>query len=517
MSGPPLTRVLLTTLTVVLATFGLTAPAQAAAETGTVTGRLTDAAGKPLADWTVTAVPPPPWDNDTVRFIGRTGADGRYTLPDVRPGTYLVRFSSAAENRAQYAYGKVGSAEATRFTVTAGGTLAVDDALLPAATVTISAVDAATGAPVSNFCADLAGPQDAESCTAGSQLTLGNLAGGTYRGTVRPRRGSLHRPGDVTVTVAPGDAAQAVARLALGGAVRATVTDRATGAPVAGACVMPVAPRSGDLGDGTCTDESGVVRTPVLAPGVYQLFVTGPYDWDAQKQAYGHQWLGRTGGTGDRRAAARITVPAGTVATAPTVLLDRPGVVTGTVTARVDGAPVPGATVSFHAWDHRVGPHWSVTADAAGRYTIDTLGPYRWPLMVDAPGFPRQWSGGTGNRLRATTTPVAAGGTTTFDIALAPGVAGLTGTVTTAAGPASSGTVTAYNAVTGDRIGHAVIAADGRYDLVVPAGEAVKLGYEVPTGDGHITGWHDGAGSLDDAAVVGVRRTGTRTVDITVR
>src|SRR5436190_22656406 len=81
--------------------------------------------------------------------------------------------------------------------------------------------------------------------------------------------------------------------------------------------------------------------------------------------------------------------------------------ITGQVTTRADGLPVPGAVVSV------VGVDASATTDAAGRYSLHlpraTAAGARLQLQVEAPGL-----------ARATTDIVVTGPALTWDAALAP-------------------------------------------------------------------------------------------------
>src|SRR5207247_8434869 len=95
---------------------------------------------------------------------------------------------------------------------------------------------------------------------------------------------------------------------------------------------------------------------------------------------HGAQWVGPHGGVGSRSAALVVAPAAGGTA-AVTVRYDGAHTVTGTVTDRGSGAPVAGATVSTFMFTSEA------ITDAAGRYTIDRLGPYRWTLVFTHPAY----------------------------------------------------------------------------------------------------------------------------------
>lgn len=302
--------------------------------------------------------------------------------------------------------------------------------------------------------------------------------------------------------------------LAPQGRVSATVVDRATGQPVAGACIALIVPGRGGLPDGcgNVTDERGRVLTYPVAPGTYQAFVFPP-------EGYGYQWAGHIGGTGDQREAARIVVRAGRVAQAPPVRLDPAGTVGGVVSGPA-GAPVPGANVAITAWGFGVGPGaGSVTADEQGRYELGGLGPYEWPLLVTpSAGLPRQWSGGAGNRFRAETVPVRAGETTTYDFGLVPGST-LRGEVAVPGAEAAEfWRITAVNAVTGDQMGVADSTGPGdpAYEMPLAGPQPVKISWDVLIGAEDRSGWWADAADITTATPVRVPASGSRTLDLTI-
>ncbi|WP_083971019.1 carboxypeptidase-like regulatory domain-containing protein [Actinoplanes awajinensis] len=310
-----------------------------------------------------------------------------------------------------------------------------------------------------------------------------------------------------TALSAVGLGAPVQAGTAPGGRVAVTVVNRATGNPVADACVVLVQPGQGGLPDGCgdVTDQQGRVTTGRVQAGTYQMFVFTP-------TGYGYQWAGANGGTGDQRDAARIQVRAGQTSQAATVRLDRPGAITGVVRDPA-GAPVPAADVSITAWGFGVGPSLgAVTADDQGRYRLDVLGPYSWPLSVTSGGvLPRQWSGGVGNRFQADRVRVRAGQDTTHDLTLARGGL-LRGGVTVRGGAAvDSWRLTAVNAVTGDQIGVADsgTAEDRSYAMPLAGPQSIKVRWSVQAGGESRSGWAR-------TAPVRVAGSGTRTLDVTI-
>jgi len=479
--------------------------------TGSIAGRFTDQAGKGLPNYGVVVTA---GGDDSSYYSTETDADGNYRLDTILIGQYLVIFTDPRTGRRQFAYGKGNADDADRITVAAGETTTVNDTQVPGAKIRVKAKDAKTGAAVSGFCVTLTGPSDGGACSDGTEVVIGDLAAGRYDVSVLPKEGSLYLAAHIEVTATAGQTTTRSVPLTLGGAIRVTVTNRATGKPVADACVDAVAPGSRGLADGFgyCTDASGKLQTAGLPAGTYNLFVMAP-----DGSPLGHQWVGSSRGTGDQGAAAKITVKAGKRTNAPAVRLDKAGSITGAVTRATDGSRVTEANVAYSAWDFGTGPSHGVDVDENGRYTLNRLGPYEWPLVFTARDLPRQWSGGTGNRLQAEKVKVKAGGTVTYNAALKLGGI-VTGTVTVNSGTIEMGRLTAVNAVTGDPIGVADFDAAGTYQMKIIGPQPVKIRYYVLLTDNRqIEGWYDGVDDMAHATSVSVPGSGEKKLDLVAR
>lgn len=90
-----------------------------------LTGRLVDAAGAPVADAEVHLVTLSAQD-----FAATTDADGSYRLDKLAPGAVKVYFRPA-DGRVQWAYQKLSYDEADEFTLALGTVTTVNDQLLP--------------------------------------------------------------------------------------------------------------------------------------------------------------------------------------------------------------------------------------------------------------------------------------------------------------------------------------------------------------------------------------------------
>ncbi|WP_212825209.1 carboxypeptidase-like regulatory domain-containing protein [Polymorphospora rubra] len=469
--------------------------------TGSIAGRFLDRSGGPLPDVSVevTGAGSTSW--------ATTDSTGAYRVDDLSTGDdYRVAFSDQNRTWRQYATGRTGPQDADRYPVTDGGTTVVDDQLLPAGGLQVTARDSATGLPVSDYCLYLEGAGSRNLCTDDGSLSFTDLAPGTYSGSTDTAGDYL--PQQVPVTVQSGETTTLEIVFVLGGTITALVTDAATGTPLADACVAVARAGTGVLRpDGYhCTDSTGTVSAPRLAPGDYNVFVKAP-----DGSGLGAQWVGTTGGTGDAVTARRITVSSGATATVAPAL-DPAGTITGQVRSASGGALITSGVVALYPHDHSGNGVVGTAVDGQGRYTIDWLGPYRWPLVFDVPDHARQWSGGTGNRLLAQKTQVTAGATATYDVHLRVGTV-VTGVVRDQAGqPRAGAGVYAYNAVTGEEVGRGGGASG--YRMLVVGPQLIKIKSEVHNGYGHDTVWYDDDGSFAAARTVLISGTGTRTLDI---
>jgi len=142
--------------------------------TGRVSGRLTDAAGDPVARAAV-VVADPYRDRD---FVATTDDDGGW-FRTVWPGTYTVRYETGSQ--VQWATGAESPQAADPVTVAANGETVVDDALRPPGALTVTAVDARTGAAVASFCADVHTRYVfQQGCTENGAVDIPALGAGSY-------------------------------------------------------------------------------------------------------------------------------------------------------------------------------------------------------------------------------------------------------------------------------------------------------------------------------------------------
>lgn len=431
---------------------------------GSLSGKFIDQAGQPVSGVEVSLYTS---RQSYALYAGRTNANGVFRVSTLLAGTYQVGFEDG--DRVQYFRGKLRIEDADPVVVHGGESTQITEKRLGTGSVRITAVDAVTGAPVPNFCVS-------GECGSGT-VTISDLPRGKHELYMYIPDGTYHSK-DLGVWVGAGKVTERTVKLRPAAVITATVVDSDTGRPVADVCLAAFRAREASLidGYGNCSDRNGRVRVGSLNPGDYRLFV------DPLNPTYGRQWVGPNGGTGDEREAAVVTATAGQTVAGPQIKLDRAGTITGRVTDASTGEPIEHAWVSVLTGHPGVGVSDAIT-DADGRYTLERLGPYQWPVETHAVRFASQWSGGAPSRYTATPISVTAGGSTTYDVALTAGTA-VSGTFTNAEGiPFENGYVLARNAETGDIAG-AVWMTDGQFTMRVTGPQRIYFTYNVTFQDG---------------------------------
>jgi|GEM_PF-710070 len=475
-------------------------------DTGTVSDRLVDASGNPVSGAGVDL------QNNQHFFQGRTDENGAYEVAAF-PGVY--RLSFATEHGQQWARGKSTAGEGDLITVTANETTVVDDTLAATGSITVTARDAATGQPFTDFCvfSSVGG-----SCAENGVVTFPAVLPGRHQVFVLPNDQSYMFVNVSPVVVRSGENTATVVDIVKWATITTSVVDASTGAPVQGACVEPVRPLTPTrLGGGAlfCTDADGSLTLPFVEPGTNNLFAWAPFNSD-----YGHQWVGSTGGTGAQAKARLVTLKSGQSVTLPPIRLDRAGSISGTITDKVTGAPLRDAVAGLSSMSGGAGPTRSHTfTDSHGRYTLGNLGPYDWTLFFGRHGYASEFSGGVANRFLAKGVKVNVDQTTPHNVRLRKGTR-LTGNVVGPNGePAGlfGARITVINALTGDEMGVNDTAANSSYEVGVLGPQIVKLHYFANIIGAQYQGYYRDAGDLAHATPVVIPASGTKTLNITVR
>ncbi|MGW3786156.1 MSCRAMM family protein [Micromonospora chokoriensis] len=430
---------------------------------GVLTGRFTTTAGQPLDRASVNIGSA----NDYGIMWQQTDSNGEFTA-QLLQGSYQVKFSTSS--REQYYRGKLTAEDANLVQVRGGRQTSIADSLLDTGSIAISAVDSVSGAKVTNFCTDT-------QCSNGSStMIISGLPAGRHDLRVyAPDK--LYFSRDLNrVRVEAKGTTRLTVKLRPGAVITSTIVNRLTGTPLSSVCLDAFLPKQAAArgGYGECSDRNGQIKVGPLTAGSYKLFAV------PQDDAYGRQWVGTDGGTGDERQATTVVATVGQVTTGPQVRIDRAGTVTGTVTEAATGKPIKGVGVSALTSHPGIGAD-DATTDENGVYTVHRLGPYAWPLVYGDEQYAREWSGDKLSRFTATPVTVTAGATTTQDAQLGKGLE-LTGTFRTPDGtPFTDGWILARSVDTGDITGNGQIV-DGQFAIRLNGPQRIFFTYSASLG-----------------------------------
>ncbi|WP_412540780.1 carboxypeptidase regulatory-like domain-containing protein [Longispora sp. K20-0274] len=350
-----------------------------------VSGRLTDAAGNPVAYSSVNAQG---LDNQGYGYA-QTDYDGRYSML-VSPGPYRVSFTLGYNsNTQQYVPQKKDYSSAGTVTVPSTGSLELNEQLLPFGYVS-GQITTAHGDPVNGWISFQTGDGALGNSTSvyGGQYRIA-LFSGSYIGQVNDytrsqylfdSRDAAHA---ATLTVTPGETLVANDQMLPAGKIKIVAKDAVTGNPVAGFC-------------------AGAGERYACAQGTATELLLDPVT------------VGET--TVDVNHALYKNLQATTTVTADaTVLVEvslRPASVLGTtVRSAVTGQPVANACVVAYATNGD-GQRYVGCSDDHG-VVKGKLDPGTWRFFVNAPwegGYGSQWLGkdghGTGDMLNTKTVKV---------------------------------------------------------------------------------------------------------------
>jgi hypothetical protein len=308
-------------------------------------------------------------------YAPNADANGVITITDLLPGAYQFGVAGPGSN---YDYLN-GGAEAVA--VTANHTTSVAIALVPAAHMKVTVVDAATKAPIAGAClsylmADSTStvPTQFSDCSGASgQITLNGFPAGRLKlfisstddvhgaQWVGPYGGLGDQDDAKWFPMKSGQTTNVTVKLDRAGTVSGTITDAATHGPIADVCptVLPAYARNlGGFPYFTCS----------IQDGTFMMRGLGPYQWKIEFPDYSgtHAWQW-SGNAPNRKVATPVKVKAGKTVTT-NAALRAPGVITGTVT-KPSGHP---EFVVVQAVDTRTGdfacPEASVSP--TGAYTI---------------------------------------------------------------------------------------------------------------------------------------------------
>lgn len=393
--------------------------------------------------------------------VATTAADGSYTITQLTPGDHLISVE-ASGYRGEYFNNTIDSSSATLVAVSEGVTFGgVNFALTRLGAISGIVTDEVTGLPIAGavvYADGVGGLRGTDTAADGSFIITG-LTQGTWR--VRAYASGFREeyfdnaydyaaatPISVIEAATVGDINIALAHLAR---ISGTVTDSATGLPIAGAPVYAsrIIPTGGSGGYAT-TAGDGAYTITNLQPGSYEIHAYGAGRVD---EYFDNEF--------DPTAATLITVTDGATAGID-FALGGAGSISGTVTDQATGLPIAGAFMyASSATCCRSG--YATTA-ADGSYTITNLAPLSYRVNAQASGYFSEYFGGYG----VATLVSVIEGTITSGVNVALGSGGsISGTVTDQATglPIAGANVQASEVPCCYINGSATTAANGSYTI----------------------------------------------------
>ncbi|WP_308287726.1 carboxypeptidase regulatory-like domain-containing protein [Cryobacterium sp. 1639] len=473
----------------------------------TITGTVvSDGDTAPLANIEVTAV------NAEGSYEESTSTDesGNYTIGNVKPGDYTLRFQDRNDVHASEWWNDHAlAASADYFAVATGEAVIGKDAGLARA-ATISGTVTVAGAPLPDGTDAQVDVYDASGESVGSTSTdengayrLGNLAAGDYSlefsawGADAFSEWWQNQPDQESadsLTVAAGDTLTDInADLEKAATISGTITgDGAPGATLADVRVR-VYNTDGDQINSARTDENGDYTVTDLREGTYTL----QFSASTGASFLSEWWDGQP----TQEQATPITLKPSESRTNVDATLAAGATVSGRVTTDDTGTPIPDASVYlYNAADEHNGNVDYAYTDADGNYSFTGLaaGTYTLQFSPGSANFLREWWNDQPSRDSATTFTVAAaesvGGK---DAALTPG-ASISGTVTSDATPTAGLAEVRVSADGGSSYESVNTDADGRFTLTgLPAG-SYTLQFEAYNSN-HITEYYNNQPSSNEA------------------
>jgi protocatechuate 3,4-dioxygenase beta subunit len=396
----------------------------------TITGVVTNAAGKPLTNVCVTADLAGSHSDHVfdIYLSGFADRTGKYRITGLQPGRYLIQFSDCdginGGHAQQWYPGQLTVAKAHAVAVKQGQTVTGINATLTAGGSIAGMITNPSHRPVRGVCViaeDQAEDSEALTFTGKSgDFTLKNLSAGRYAISAQLCASSSNLAGmqrTGLVTVVPGRTTGHInVQLPAGGSVSGQLLGGATGTtPERGVCVIALPVNSRDLANGGYTGVHGNYLIGGLKPGRYRAYFGDELcnDFSDPADPFAPEWYQSQPGPA---TAKTFVVTAGKTTTGISDVLHSLGGITGSVSTGasspvgsecVTAVPVGDATDPY--FETPIAPELAVS-DHAGGYTLPDLIPGRYQVQFSsgcgAKGFATQWWHNAKSQMSATVVPV---------------------------------------------------------------------------------------------------------------
>lgn len=491
---------------------------------GAIGGLLTDASnGAALQAICVTVFDGS--DNQVPNRSACSGADGRYRIDGLAPGSYRIQFTNyLGRYIAEWFDNKASLAMADPVVVSAGETATGDATLVLGGAIAGTVRDAGTGEPLAGICtgiyrADTGQFVSSGGCTGSDgRYNSGGIPAGLYKVEFSSPAGTYvgqwfdHADGIATaspVSVSVGATVDGVnADLTrVGNGISGTIRD-GTGQALQGVCAYLFLPDGTYAGAGGCSDEQGRYALSGLTPGAYKV---GFYD---PSGLHVTRWF-----DDQQTAASAAVVVVGSTGITTDVDAVMPSVtaVSGTVRNEA-GQPIEGVCAYLFNTDGTYAGAGSCSV-ADGRYVVSGIaaGSYRVAFYDPAGMHVTRWYDAAPDHASAADVVVAADAVTSgIDIEMQ-SITAVAGHVRDKDGEPVEGVCAYLYNLEGAYSGSGSCSvADGRYVVSGVAPGTYKVGFYDPLGR-YVTRWYDGQAEFGSGTeVIVVDRAATDGIDVSL-
>ena len=472
---------------------------------GSIDGRITSLDGSPIMSATV-----------TVQSLGSsprqwwrvTGADGRYHVGGLKPGSYKVQFIPPYNSAfiGEWWDDATSEASATAIVIDTNETETANAALDRFARITGTVTLAGSGpaALTSVRLTNTATNAQFWSSTNADGTWAANVPAGSYLVWFFPPYGSgfvgeywddVDDAADATlITVASGDMRTLLTTLERTGEIRGRVTD-ATGAGIAGVTAIVWGGNSYVYRTAT-TDVAGDYVVTGLGTGNFTIFFSAP-------SPYRSEYFDDV----TNQADAQLVASGRGMSFTANATLARWSVIEGTVTD-TSGAPIGGA----HVWANNGSMGYSTWSGTDGTYEL-LVGAGTYKVGYSATGYLTEYFDDATWWSDATPVVVGANATVTVDEDLVR-AATITGTVTSNGGAPIANTAVYATRVGSSTYGYGYTGIDGTYTITNLVPGDYHIAFYPPSG--YLFEYHAGKASYVDADVVTLTAGSTATIDATL-
>ncbi|MGX9728297.1 MAG: MSCRAMM family protein [Candidatus Electronema sp. VV] len=461
---------------------------------GSISGKMTDAAGNGLAGWVYVLDLDYNWAGDAI-----TAADGSYTVIGLRAGSYKVLFYADGNYTSEWYNDKASFESADAVAVTSGGAVSgINAELAVGGSISGKMTDAAGNGLVGGvdvYDLDYNWAGDAITAADGSYTVIGLRAGsykvlfyadGNYTSEWYNDKASFESADAVAVT--SGGAVSGInAELGVGGSISGKMTDAAGNGLVGGVDVYDL---DYNWAGYTWTAADGSYTVIGLRAGSYKVLLY------ADDESYNREWYNDKASF---ETADVVAVTDGNTTSGINAVLEAGGSISGKMT----NAAGTGLAGWVHVYDSLYEWAGDVRTAADGSYTVSGLnaGSYKVAFYADG-NYISEWYNDKASFESADAVVVTLANTTANVNAVLEVSGSISGKMTNAAGTGLAGYVAVYDS-SNEWVGDAQTEADGSYVVSGLSAGSYKVNFDADD-QSYLDEWYNNKASFNAADAVAV-------------